>query len=196
LLVDKCDLFADDPGLAAFVYHLKSHVSLSDVRSFVSALEDTTVKVTNNNFKELLQLCEKFRFRELAGQALQFRESGNFTVDAMLLSALKERILAIEEEMRRGKREIASLPREISRVPESFEPRIRTEAVSANRRANEVEQHVGEVRSEVEIACTAVKQVRGLAKAAQKKATSTETRLETEVLALRTIHELISCTAS
>jgi hypothetical protein len=37
------------------------------------------VKVTNNNFKELLQLCEKFRFRDLAVRALQFRESGNFT---------------------------------------------------------------------------------------------------------------------
>jgi hypothetical protein len=39
LLVNKCDLFSDDPGLAAVPYPLKSRVSLSDFQEFVSALE-------------------------------------------------------------------------------------------------------------------------------------------------------------
>jgi hypothetical protein len=39
VLVDKCDLFGDDPGLAAFLFHLKSQVSVSDFREFVSGLE-------------------------------------------------------------------------------------------------------------------------------------------------------------
>jgi hypothetical protein len=56
----------------------------------------------------------------------------------------------MEEQMDHGKREIASLLREIARVQESFEERIQTEAKSASGRANEVEQHVGEVRSEAE----------------------------------------------
>jgi hypothetical protein len=60
LLYNKRDLFDDDSGLAAFLYPLKAQVSVSDVREFVLGLEGTTVKVRNNNFKGLLQLCEKF----------------------------------------------------------------------------------------------------------------------------------------
>jgi hypothetical protein len=43
------------------------------------------------------------RFEDLATQLSQFRESGNFREDAVLLSGLKKRILAMEEEMARGK---------------------------------------------------------------------------------------------
>jgi hypothetical protein len=67
------------------------------------------VKVTNNNFKGLLQLCEKFCFRDLAAQFSRFRESGGFKEDAVFLSALKKCILAMEEQIHDGKREIASL---------------------------------------------------------------------------------------
>jgi hypothetical protein len=69
LLIDKCDLVVDDP---------KSRVSVSDFREFVSALEGTTVKVTNNNIKGLLQLCEAFRLQDLAAQLSQFRASEDF----------------------------------------------------------------------------------------------------------------------
>jgi hypothetical protein len=81
LIVSRCDLFADDPGLAALPYHLKSKVSLSDFREFVSALEDTTVKVTNNNFKGLLELCEEFRFQDLRARLSQFRASEDLKKD-------------------------------------------------------------------------------------------------------------------
>jgi hypothetical protein len=88
---------------------------VSDFRELVSALEGLTVKVANNNIKGLWQLCEEFRFRDLAGQLSQFRESSNCTGDAVLLSALKIRILTMEEQLHHGKREIASLRRELSR---------------------------------------------------------------------------------
>jgi hypothetical protein len=65
LLINKCDLFFNDPELTALPYHLKSRVSVSDFREFISALEGTTVKVTSNNFKGLSQLCEEFHFRDL-----------------------------------------------------------------------------------------------------------------------------------
>jgi hypothetical protein len=65
-IVSKCDLFVDDPGLAAVPYELKSEVCVSDFREFVSALEATTMKVTNNNFKGVLRLCEEFRFQDVA----------------------------------------------------------------------------------------------------------------------------------
>jgi hypothetical protein len=56
---------------------------VSDFREFVSALEDTTVKVTNNNFRGLTQLCEEFHFQDLAGQVSQFRDSSDFKEDAI-----------------------------------------------------------------------------------------------------------------
>jgi hypothetical protein len=57
----------------------------------------------------------------------------------------------MEEELQSGKQEIASLRTQLSRVQESFEQRIRTEAESTNGRENEVEQHAAEVCSEVEM---------------------------------------------
>jgi hypothetical protein len=124
VLISQCDLFGDDPGLAAVPCHLKSRVSVSDFQEFVSALEDTTVKVTNNNVKGLSRLCEEFGFRDLSAQLSHFRESDSLTEDPVLLSAQKERIFALEEQMHHRKREIASLRRELSRVQESFEERI------------------------------------------------------------------------
>jgi hypothetical protein len=75
LLVNKCDLFGDDPKLVAFPYYLKSHGSLSASREVISVLEGTTVKVMNNNFRGLSQLCEEFLFRDFSGWLPQFRET-------------------------------------------------------------------------------------------------------------------------
>jgi archaellum component FlaC len=192
LLVRKSDLFADDPTLANSPYSLKSQASPSDFREFIAVLEGTAVKVTNNNVKGLSQLCEEFRFRDFAAQLSQFRESGSFTENAAFLPALKKRILALEEQMQDGKREIASLRRELGRVQHSSEERIRTEAESASRRANEVEKHVGEVRSKVETLRNALSEVKILAEGAKQKAESMEAqlgrvaRLEGEVSALST----------
>jgi hypothetical protein len=69
LIVSKCDLFADDPSLVAVPYHLNSRVSVSDFRAFVSALEGIIMRVTSNNFKGLLHLCEELRFRDLSSTA-------------------------------------------------------------------------------------------------------------------------------
>jgi hypothetical protein len=68
--------------------------------------------------------------------------------DEVVLSGLKGRLLAREEQMQEVKRQIASLWCEISRVQESFEQRIRTEAEPAIGRAHEVEQSVAEVHRE------------------------------------------------
>jgi hypothetical protein len=70
-------------------------------------------------------------------------------------------------------------------VHESSEQSIKTEAESASRRANEVEQQFAEVRSEVTKLCKALTEVRQLAEGAQTKAASTEARFEAEVSALR-----------
>jgi hypothetical protein len=81
LVISKCDLFAGDTWLAARLCGLKSRVCVSDFREFVLALENTTVKVTNNNTKGLSQLCEEFCFRDLAAQLSEFRTSEDFKKD-------------------------------------------------------------------------------------------------------------------
>jgi hypothetical protein len=74
VFISKCDLFRGDPTLAAFPYHLKSEVSLSDFREFVSALSGITVKVRNNEVKALSQLCQKSFVSEIWQHS--FRNSG------------------------------------------------------------------------------------------------------------------------
>jgi hypothetical protein len=83
LLVSKCDLFSDNPGLVVSPYAVQSPVSLSDFREFVLALEGTTVKVTNDNFSGLLHLCAEFAFRALFARLLQFRDSRDFQEDTI-----------------------------------------------------------------------------------------------------------------
>jgi hypothetical protein len=113
----------------------------------------------------------------------------DFTEDAVLLSAPKERLLVMEEQIQHGKGEIVSLPSEVSgesAVQEPFEKRVRTEAYSATRRANQVEKDIGEVRSEVDTLRNALRGVRELSERAMKQTESTEAQLEVEVSALRT----------
>jgi hypothetical protein len=160
-------------------YDLKSRVSLSDFQEFVSALQGTPVKVTSNNFEGLSQLCEEFHFRDLSAQLSQFRQFVDFKEDAVLLSALNGRILAMEEQLRHGEREIALLRCKVSRqsaVQKSFEKSVRTE----------VEHHITEVRGDVATLREALREVRDLAEGAQTKAESTAARLEAEASALRT----------
>jgi hypothetical protein len=77
-LIEKSDTFADNLSLTSFSYALKSHVSLMVFREFVSALGGRFVTITNDNFRGLSELCDEFRFRELAVALAQFRDSDNF----------------------------------------------------------------------------------------------------------------------
>jgi hypothetical protein len=90
-LVEKCDLFIKHPTLTTFPYTLKSQVSLADCREFVSALAGTRVTIKNDNFRGLSQLCEEFRFGDLAVRLSKFRESGNFK-EQVIKEGVKYRI--------------------------------------------------------------------------------------------------------
>jgi hypothetical protein len=173
LLVSKCDLFAEDPGLAAVPYHVQSRVSVSDFREFVSALQGTTVKVTNNNFKGLSLLCDEFHFTDFTTTVTQFKSSSDFKEDAVFLSGLEDRMRAHDDG-------IGALQAELLRqiqVQESLEQRIRTEAESASHRTNEIEKHVAEVESEVEALREALREVKEMAEGAQEKAALAEAQL-------------------
>jgi hypothetical protein len=110
LMVQKCDLFRNDPTLTASPYNVKSQVSLSDFREFVSALQNTAVKITNNNFEGLSRLCDEFGFRDLVGRLSEFRASADFKEQTATedLEARKH-ISALEERMQQRDDDVASL---------------------------------------------------------------------------------------
>jgi hypothetical protein len=78
VLIQKCDPFKKDPGLAASPYNVTSEVSLGDFREFVSALKGDALIINNDNFKGLSRLCDEFHFRDLAERLSQFRNSADF----------------------------------------------------------------------------------------------------------------------
>jgi hypothetical protein len=199
-LIRTCDLFGDDPALTASPYHVTSQVSLSVFREFVSVLEGADVTIKNNNFRSLSQLCDEFRFRELAAQLSRFRESGDFNEDAVRLSELEQRmdqrdleievlrqrvaqleadgvrpddqmrLSAVEEQMQQREQEIEVLQGGLSRQLDAHE--------SAEKR---VQAEVGKVRREIE-------GVRDMLREAENAS-------QVEVTALRSIAETVTASA-
>jgi hypothetical protein len=116
LLIQKCGLFTEGPIVVASPYTLRSKVSLSDFRTFVSALEGASVTITKDNFGGLSRLCEEFQFRELAERLSQFRGSEAFKEDVTLKdSEVRERLFVLEERMQQRDHDIAALRTELSR---------------------------------------------------------------------------------
>jgi hypothetical protein len=92
-LVQKSTLFADDPTLGASPYLLKSQVSLIDLKTFLLALDGTSIKINNSNIRGLSQLCDEFGFISLAAELLEFRNCEDFkeeltTKDTPILTSL------------------------------------------------------------------------------------------------------------
>jgi hypothetical protein len=81
LLIQKCDLFRDDPTLTASSYAVRSKVTLSDFQTFVSALEGASVPITKDNIGGLSRLCEEFHFGAFTERLSQFREPDMFKED-------------------------------------------------------------------------------------------------------------------
>jgi hypothetical protein len=91
--ITKCYLFQRDVTLAAAPYRVKSSVTLSVFREFVSALEGKDVKITDANFAGLQQLCEEFGFSDFSAKLSEFRRS----IDPEEASGGQKRIAALGE---------------------------------------------------------------------------------------------------
>jgi hypothetical protein len=125
LLVQKSDLFADNLTLVGSPYNVTSQVLLSDFQEFISALEGASVKITNSNFGGLSLLCDEFRFRDLARQVSEFRESGEFKEETTIEdSEARKRISALEERMEQHDQEIVVLQSKLSRQAEAHESAV------------------------------------------------------------------------
>jgi hypothetical protein len=77
-VISKCSLFENNPTLLVSPYRVRSPVSLSIFREFISVLEGNAINITDTNFTELHQLCEEFGFSELPTKLSDFRPSMNF----------------------------------------------------------------------------------------------------------------------
>jgi flagellar biosynthesis chaperone FliJ len=122
LIIFKCDLFGDNPGLAASPYTVQSQVSLTDFGEFVSALAGNAVQITKDNFKGLSALCGEFRFGDLDAALSQFRDSDNFKgADTIKDSEARRRFSALEERIHQRDHVIASLQSELLRRSQAQE---------------------------------------------------------------------------
>jgi hypothetical protein len=107
---------------------LTSEVSLSDFRTFVSALEGASVPITKDNLGGLSLLWEEFHFGALTARLSHFRESGDLQEDVTLTDLeTRKRLSALEERMQRRDCEIAVLQTKLSR--HSRVQKSRSEAV-------------------------------------------------------------------
>jgi uncharacterized small protein (DUF1192 family) len=71
--LSKCLLFQNTPSLSSSPYRLKSPISLSIFREFVSAIEGHPFTITLTNFSELQLLSSEFGFTELTAKISEFR---------------------------------------------------------------------------------------------------------------------------
>jgi hypothetical protein len=65
-LMAKCRLFQTKPELLGRSYKVESGVSLDFVRVFVGAIGGAAVEISDANVRDLSQLCDEFKFTELA----------------------------------------------------------------------------------------------------------------------------------
>jgi hypothetical protein len=116
--INKCSLFQSNPVLAATPYRVKSSVTLSHFREFVSALEGKEVEITDTNFTWLQRLYKKFDFSEFAAKLSEFRRSMGFQ-EAEDADA-RGRIAALEERAEQHNRAIAVLQDNFKRLSTDF----------------------------------------------------------------------------
>jgi hypothetical protein len=96
VLINKCDLFKNNPALIITPYRVEFLVSLEDFQDFITALEDKPTDIKDRNFPGLSQLSEEFGFQALLGKFSFHRRSAGLS-DAQTaecrsrISALKER---------------------------------------------------------------------------------------------------------
>jgi hypothetical protein len=116
LLIQKCDLFINNPMLMSSPYALKSQVSHSVVCEFLSALQGNAITITRNNLMGLSFLCEELGFGDLTAQLSQFRNCDDFKKEpTMEDSEARMRLSAVEERMQHCDRKFAALQAELSR---------------------------------------------------------------------------------
>jgi hypothetical protein len=91
-------------------------VTLSDIRTFVTALEGASVSITKDNIGGLTRLCEEFRFGTLSARLSQFCESEELKEDVTHKDLEgRKRLLGLEERMQQRECEIVALRTELSR---------------------------------------------------------------------------------
>jgi hypothetical protein len=87
-MMNKCNLFYNNPSFFVSPYWVQSPVSLflclsvslslSIGREFICTLDGNAIKIKNPNFIELEQFCDDFGFTELGVKLSDFRPSISF----------------------------------------------------------------------------------------------------------------------
>jgi hypothetical protein len=111
-LINNCDLFKNNPGLAIAPYRVESGVSLEDFRDFVTALEDKPIDIKDRKFPGLSQLSEGFGFQALSMKLSVHRRSPRLS-DAGR-TEVRSRLSTLEERAGQHERQMAALQSALS----------------------------------------------------------------------------------
>jgi hypothetical protein len=114
----KCNIFQNNTTLLISPYRVKSSVSLSIFREFLSAFDGNSINITSTNFTELQRLCNEFGFTEIAAKLSEFRSSTAFKESED--SDARERIAALEEKSNQHSHVIAILQSELKVLSTDF----------------------------------------------------------------------------
>jgi hypothetical protein len=113
-LIANCDLFSTDDVPTTSPYRVTSKVPLDVFQQFIGAVEGEAVKVTNQNFSSLTQLCDKFGFQTLSSKVSAFRNSPEFKDSAD--DEARSKISGLEERVSQQERRIAALEADMSQM--------------------------------------------------------------------------------
>jgi hypothetical protein len=106
-LINKCDVFKDNPALTIAPYRVQSGVSMDDFQDFVSALEDNSIDIKDRNFPGLSQLSEESGFQTLLAKLSAHRRSPGLS-DAQTAEC-RSRISALEKRAGQHEDQLAAL---------------------------------------------------------------------------------------
>jgi hypothetical protein len=114
-VMNKFNLFQNNPTLSVSPHRVQSSVSLSIFREFISALEGHAINITNTNYTELHRLCAEFGFAELSAKLSEFRPSIDFKE-----AETRGRIAFLEEKSNQHSHFIAILQNKVTQLSTDF----------------------------------------------------------------------------
>jgi hypothetical protein len=115
-MINECNLFQKNPSLLNLPSNVKSSVSLSVFRDFVSVLERKAIEITIINFAGLLNLWDEFNFEELSTKISEFQ---NWM--SLREMEIRKQIVVVEESVQRCSRDVEMLENKFRDVIRNFE---------------------------------------------------------------------------
>jgi chromosome segregation ATPase len=138
LLITKCHLFQTKPELLGKPYTVESRVSSDSLLMFVGAIDGAVPEISDANVRDLLQLCDEFKFIEL-GKAVGDWQVKHTQINPVIRRELYLVRAALEERLESQGRMMLMLDQALHRQREA--------AISKAEKLSTMEAEVSGLRS-------------------------------------------------